>query len=1112
MARHWREMLAAAVAAVLVLGAGAPAPAAPVAATAATSPAGTATAGTGRPVAHTVTWDQYSLLIDGRRTVIWSGEFHPFRLPSPDLWRDVLEKMRADGYNAVSMYFDWGYHSPAPGVYDFSGVRDMDRALAIAASLGLYVIARPGPYINAEVDSGGFPGWLTTQAGRARTDAPDYLAATDEWQEHIDAVIGRHQITDGSGSVIAYQIENELAATGTGERAYLDHLYARARTDGITVPIFHNDKGRNGIWVPAGSTVPGTVPGPVDIYAFDGYPGGTCHTDGTPGGPSAAPDWGIWGAGGARGGASASPLTPGFVAEFGGGWFDYWGSVGTYDCTAVRQGRGYERVFYETNLANRLTMQNFYMTFGGTSWGWLPAPVVYTSYDYGAAIDEARQQRPKAATMRELGYFLRSVAPVAKLERGDPVAASSPAVKVYHDVNPDTGTSLLVATHNPSNATTDDAFTLDLSTPDGSYTVPAAGTLRLAGQDAKMLVAGYDLGGQRLVYSTSEIETHFATAAGDLALLYGRDGEDGETVLRYASPPSVRVLAGTVAHAYDPARGDLRLDYVHGGLAEVRVTGGGRPPLTLLLAGQETADTFWRQETPAGPVLARGPSLVRSAAVRDGRADLRGDTAAPADLEVWSATPLRRVTWNGVPVPVTATAAGSLRAAAALPGPVPVHLPDLTAAAWRYATGSPESTVDFDDSGWLVADHTSTNSTTRPPAGAPVLTADDYGFHHGDVWYRGRFSGAVASLALRYGGGGAGLAQAWLDGSYLGEHQLPTGTSSPPTTGTADFAVPDQVQGPGEHVLAVMVRNDSHNEDGGVNDAQKEGRGLISAGFADSSGAPLDPQVTWRIQGTQGGESIVDTVRGAVNNGGLYGERAGWYLPGYPDRSWPVAAAGDTLPPGTTWYRTGFTLDLPRADDASLGLTIGGAGDPAVPYRALIFVNGWNMGQYAAGIGPQHTFVIPTGILNPDGHNTLAIAVTAAAPLPAAAGPPEPVRLVQLGTVRGGVPVDPVGSPGYAAPRLHAPPVGRATAGTLVTADLGSVRVPPDAAGGALVATVDWGDGSAPQAATLTGGAVRGDHRYARPGGYRVRVRLADRYGGATLDAAEGLVLVRAGG
>ena len=350
--------------------------------------------------AHTITYDRYSLMIDGRRTFVWSGEFHPFRLPSPDLWRDILQKMKASGYNGVSIYFNWGYHSTRPGVYDFTGIRDMDRLLTIAAEVGVYVIARPGPYINAEVDAGGYPGWLTTQAGKARTDAVDYLAAVDEWLTRIDAVIARHQLTNGTGSVILYQIENELANTATTQRNYMAHLRDKVRADGITVPIFHNDKGREGRWVPAGSGVTGTIEGPVDMYAFDGYPGGGCRTDGTPGSPSEAPDWGIYGPGGAKGGASASPNTPGFTAEFAGGWFDYWGSVGTYECMSQRRGPGYERVFYGTNIANRISIQNFYMTFGGTNWGWLPAPVVYTSYDYGAAFSEARQIRPKALAMK----------------------------------------------------------------------------------------------------------------------------------------------------------------------------------------------------------------------------------------------------------------------------------------------------------------------------------------------------------------------------------------------------------------------------------------------------------------------------------------------------------------------------------------------------------------------------------------------------------------------------------------------------------------------------------------------------------------------------------------
>ena len=116
--------------------------------------------------------------------------------------------------------------------------------------------------------------------------------------------------------------------------------------------------------------------------------------------------------------------------------------------------------------------------------------------------------------------------------------------------------------------------------------------------------------------------------------------------------------------------------------------------------------------------------------------------------------------------------------------------------------------------------------------------------------------------------------------------------------------------------------------------------------------------------------------------------------------------------PGTVWYRTQFTLAVPASHDASLGITIG---DPARrasggAYRVLIFVNGWNMGQYIANVGPQHTFVVPTGILDPRGTNTLALAVTSNG---GAGDVLERVALTNLGTVRGGVPVALVQSPGF---------------------------------------------------------------------------------------------------
>jgi beta-galactosidase GanA len=215
-----------------------------------------------------------------------------------------------------------------------------------------------------------------------------------------------------------------------------------------------------------------------------------------------------------------------------------------------------------------------------------------------------------------------------------------------------------------------------------------------------------------------------------------------------------------------------------------------------------------------------------------------------------------------------------------------------------------------------------------------------------------------------------------------------------------------------------MVRNNSHNWDLDADDAHKEGRGLISVSLGPQTGKTFAVPIRWKIQGNQGGEDIADPVRGVANNGGLYGERMGWHLPAVPgrpgpDRDWEITQVPDArAAAGTAWYRTQFDLAIPRAHDASLGLTFG---DPtklrsAGTYRVLIFVNGWHMGQFIAHIGPQRTFVIPTGILDPNGRNTLALAVTSD-------GRPgsglEAVALTDLVTVRGGVPVELVRAPAF---------------------------------------------------------------------------------------------------
>ncbi|MFE9448030.1 beta-galactosidase [Streptomyces sp. NPDC006739] len=936
---------------------------------------------------HTIGYDRYSLLVDGRRLVVWSGEMHPFRLPSPSLWRDVLQKMRAHGYNTVSIYVSWNYHSPAPGRYDFTGVRDLDLFLRTAAETGLYVIVRPGPYINAEIDAGGFPGWLTATEGTARTADPAYLAHVDEWLSAVDRIIAHHLFTRGTGTVLLYQIENEYdshVGEATG-RAYMSHLYAKVRGDGIDVPLFHNDKGRNGYWVPGSFDTGGGDRGDGWLYGFDGYPS-----------PSQVPpDWGHFGPGGAHGGATASPRTPGFMPESGGGWFDPWGGVWSggkgYAESRRTRDAAFERRFYLTDLANGITLHNVYMTFGGTSWGWLPAPVVYTSYDYGAAIDEGRNVTEKISPMHQLGHLLQRVPDFAKLDRAAEVRADG--LKVYHLANPDTGAHVYVARNDGTREVTS---TLPTGAGGLEITVPA--------RDARLLTTSLPLGKRKLKYSTAQPMMCVTAGRQDIAVFAGPRGEMARVVLDCPEEPFAMRLDPEAAWVYDEDRGELQVNVPLGGLTRVLVDkGGSDTPLLLLFADDPTALRLFPYDTPSGTVLVHGPKLLRHAEVRGGEVRLTGDTVQETGLEVWGPRGIGSVVWNGRPVATRPTSSSSLLADRPLAGVPEVRLPAL--GGWRMRTENPEVGPSFDDSAWQAAEKTSSYSVTPVPKGQPVLFADDYGFHYGDVWYRGTFtdSTGLEEISLAYSTGTQGLLMAWLDGDPLGTHRMPVPDSGTIRQGswaeTAAFPVREALRGEGRHVLSVLVRRMQHDEDGKALDTHKTARGLTGVAFRGAA-----PRVSWRIQG----EAAVDPVRGPQNNGGLYGEREGWHLPGFPDRDWePAAFPRADRRQGVTWYRTTFRLSVPADVDASIGLTL--QDDPYRAYRAQIFLNGWNMGQYINNVGPQHTFVLPGGILRTRGTNTLALAVLSE--FTSQSGPGT-VGLTLLGRSAGGVPVTPVPSPG----------------------------------------------------------------------------------------------------
>ena len=146
-----------------------------------------------------VQWDHFSYEINGKRAFIFAGEMHYWRVPVPELWEEILQKMKAAGCNA-----------PNPNSLNFEdGAHNFTRLFELASEVGLYVFVRPGPYINAESTAGGFPLWLTTgEYGTLRNNDTRYTAAWTPYQTRFAQLTAPYQVTEG-GMALAYQIENE---------------------------------------------------------------------------------------------------------------------------------------------------------------------------------------------------------------------------------------------------------------------------------------------------------------------------------------------------------------------------------------------------------------------------------------------------------------------------------------------------------------------------------------------------------------------------------------------------------------------------------------------------------------------------------------------------------------------------------------------------------------------------------------------------------------------------------------------------------------------------------------------------------------------------------------
>ncbi|KAE8380239.1 glycoside hydrolase superfamily [Aspergillus bertholletiae] len=928
--------------------------------------------------------------------MIFSGEFHPFRLPVPGLWLDVFQKIKSMGFNSVSFYTDWGLLEGNPGhvmlgenyLNNNTDIWNLDKFFAAASEAGIYLIARPGPYINAETSAGGIPGWVLRIQGAIRSMSPDYVDAVKDYMSVVGKIIANAQITRG-GPVIMVQPENEYTTwPGLTEEEFPSQMNREVmalmaeelRAAGVEVPMAMNDNKVEGYFAP------GTGLGEVDIYGIDAYPMryDCAHPDVWP--TYRFPyDWNVLH-------QEQSPTTPFTIMEFQGGSGGGWGGVTEEGC-AMLVNHEASRVVYKNNYSFGVKIFNIYMTYGGTNWGNLGYHGGYTSYDYGASIAEDRTIiREKYSEQKLQANFFRVSPAYLTATPGTGQNGSytdNPGIAVTPLVGNGTKTNFYVVRHADFTFTGSARYRLTVPTSIGNVTIPQLynTTLSLNGRDSKVHATDYDIGGINMIYSSAEVLT-WAHGLGStrVLVLYGGEDEVHEVAFSHSLSKPV-ILDG-------PPSGIMIKQQQGAWIIQWRVTTTPRAiqigDLEIHLLWRNDAYNYWVMEVPSvepignysSPskdlIIVKAGYLVRNASIRNGHLILSGDVNTTTPIEIIS-TPqeVHGIVFNNRLLNTTLSSTKRLHGRVLYDPPL-ISLPTLYDLEWRYLDSLPEADTLYDDKAWRDLNQT-WSSNPRNLTTPTSLYAADYGYHTGSLLYRGHFTanGQENSLFLNISGGAGFGYSIWLNDRYL-DSWVGGGDSSfyaqnislIPTDNTAALS-------PGKpYTITVLIDHMGYDEEAPGTDAIKFPRGILDYSL---SGHAHQSDLRWKMTGNLGGEQYRDPIRGPLNEGAMFAERQGYHLPYPPSDTWEARSpfTKGIEQPGVGFFTTSFPLDLPEGYDIPLRFVFAfngsASGVHTRNYRCQLYVNGFQFGKFVNNLGPQTDFPVPEGILNYNGINHIAV-------------------------------------------------------------------------------------------------------------------------------------------
>jgi len=323
-----------------------------------------------------IDYDNNTYVKNGKPYRYISGAMHYFRVPQ-EYWRDRMLKMKVSGLTAIQTYIEWSSHQPQPDQFIFSDNLDIEKYFQTAADLGLDVILRPGPYIDAERDFGGLPFWLLKDPSiNLRTSDPKFFEPVKKWYQKLFQLIEKYLHKNG-GPIILIQVENEYGSYGT-QTSNCDKKYLSDLRDlilqlvGDDVVLFTTD----GNWdqvVQCGQI--------QNVYATVDFGSGT----------NVNQSFEVQ--------RRFEPKGPLVNSEYYSGWIDHW-----QEAHSVVPADAVDKTLDE--ILSVGANVNIYMFHGGTSFGlksgsngppFAPNP---TSYDFNAPVSESGDLTQKYWTLR----------------------------------------------------------------------------------------------------------------------------------------------------------------------------------------------------------------------------------------------------------------------------------------------------------------------------------------------------------------------------------------------------------------------------------------------------------------------------------------------------------------------------------------------------------------------------------------------------------------------------------------------------------------------------------------------------------------------------------------